>query len=292
MKRVALFGKYSTDSDLDNVASLITELSRNGVELFLENRFFDHLKRTTVLEGKEYPTFSSSEDLKVGFDLFLSLGGDGTLLKAATYVADNGLPILGINTGRLGFLASFEHKYFVENLKRVISGEYVISERSLIQLVHSNDLEHSFALNEIAISRKETTSMISVKAYLGDEFLNTFWADGLIVSTPTGSTGYSLSCGGPIVSPDNACFVITPIAPHNLNVRPIVVSDTHKIRLIVESRAKEYYISLDSRLASFPMETKVELELAPFKINLVQYDQEAYFETLRQKLLWGRDSRS
>ena len=202
-----------------------------------------------------------------------------------------GIPVVGVNTGRLGFLASFTKEEVFDNIDKVLNKQLIITQRSVIK-VNGVNIDFPYALNDVTISRKETTSMITVNSYINDEFLNVFWGDGLIISTPTGSTAYSLSCGGPIISPENDNFAITPIAPHNLNVRPLILKDDVKIRLKVESRVPQYSLSLDSRLYHIDTLEEISLEKAPFTLSLVQPDDISFFETIRQKLLWGNDKRN
>ena len=242
----------------------------------------------------EVETYTSYENLDKSVKFLFSFGGDGTILSATTIVRDSMIPIIGVNTGRLGFLATINKSVLLEQLNSFFNGEYNIIPRSLLTVKRSDgvEIENNFAINEVTVVRRETTSMITVDTYLDYEFLNSFWSDGLIVSTPTGSTGYSLSCGGPIVHPSNQNFVITPVAPHNLNVRPLVVSENAKIGLKIRSRANEYFLSLDSR--NFPLSTDVELiiEKADFKILIVEAIDATYFTTLREKMLWGSDKRN
>jgi NAD+ kinase len=246
--------------------------------------------------AKEYKTFSSHTELNNTFDMLLSIGGDGTILRAATLVRDSGIPILGVNAGRLGFLASVQKENIENFLQFVIEKKYTISPRSLLSLQCIPENEElkdlNFAMNEISVSRKDTTSMITIDTSLNDEHLNSYWADGLIIATPTGSTGYSLSCGGPILTPDVASFVITPIAPHNLNARPLVIPDTKEIKLKVTGREEFYLISLDSRIASVRNESVLIIKKTPFKINMVEIPDETFLKTLRNKLLWGEDKRN
>lgn len=246
--------------------------------------------------AKEYQTFSSYTELNNSFDMLISIGGDGTILRAATLVRDSGIPILGVNAGRLGFLASVQKENIEDFLQFVIEKKYTISPRSLLSLQcipENEDIkEINFAMNEISVSRKDTTSMITIETSLNDEYLNSYWADGLIIATPTGSTGYSLSCGGPILTPDVDSFVLTPIAPHNLNARPLVIPDTTEIRLRVSGREDFYLISLDSRIASVRNESVLIVKKTPFKINMVEITEETFLKTLRNKLLWGEDKRN
>jgi NAD+ kinase len=234
--------------------------------------------------------------LNNSFDLMFTLGGDGTILRAVTYIRDLGIPILGINTGRLGFLATINKKTIKESVELILKGAYSVQERTLLSVRTSPNTkefsELNFALNEVTIARKNTTAMIGVTTNLNNEYLTNYWADGLIIATPTGSTGYSLSCNGPVVSPDSKSLVITPIAPHNLNARSMVISDENSIRLEVDSREKEFLISLDSRIASVAENTEVFIEKAPFTIKSIIPNNQSFLETLRSKLLWGEDTRN
>ena len=222
MKKVAVFGQtYTVNADKE-IKILLKSLEEHKVVIFLEKNFYDILNEHNHLV-KKYPTFTSFEDLNSSFDMFFSLGGDGTMLRAVTYVRDLDIPILGINTGRLGFLANVKKSEIIESINLLVAGEYRIQERTLLSIQTKPEVEEfkelSFALNEITIARKNTTSMIGVETYLNGEYLTNYWSDGLIIATPTGSTGYSLSCNGPVISPNSENFVITPIAPHNLNAR-------------------------------------------------------------------------
>jgi NAD+ kinase len=245
---------------------------------------------------KEYNTFSSHTELDQSFDMLVSIGGDGTILRAATLVRDSGVPILGINAGRLGFLATVQKENIHDFLQIVIDKKYTLSKRTLLSLSCDppNEALHdiNFAMNEVSVSRKDTTSMITIETYLNGEILNSYWADGLIISTPTGSTGYSLSCGGPILTPDVKSLVITPIAPHNLNARPLVIPDETEIRLKVSGREENYLVSLDSRITSVGNESILTIKKTPFQINMVEIPNETFLKTLRTKLLWGEDKRN
>jgi NAD+ kinase len=225
----------------------------------------------------------------------ITIGGDGTLLRSITFVRDLGIPIIGINTGRLGFLATLNQELLNIELKKILKGEFNVEERSLIEVNIDNNNDFSdfnFALNEVSVGRKNTTSMIEIKTTLNGEYLNTYWADGLIVSTPTGSTGYSLSCGGPIMTPSSQTFSITPIAPHNLNARPLVISDEIKIELSVEGREESHLLSLDSRINSLKNNVKIKIKKANYKIKLASFKNNSFYKTLRSKLLWGEDRRN
>ncbi len=281
---------YTQKRDLDTflyLSRFISELNKRNVTAVLHKDTAEGLQFSKV-----FPIFSNKEDLKdQEIDYFFSFGGDGTILNALIFVQDLGIPVVGVNTGRLGFLASFTKEEVFDNIDKVLNKELIITQRSVIR-VNGVNIDFPYALNDVTISRKETTSMITVNSYINDEFLNVFWGDGLIISTPTGSTAYSLSCGGPIISPENDNFAITPIAPHNLNVRPLILKDDVKIRLKVESRVPQYSLSLDSRLYHIDTLEEISLEKATFTLSLVQPDDISFFETIRQKLLWGNDKRN
>ncbi|NAS29366.1 NAD kinase [Flavobacteriaceae bacterium R38] len=285
---------YQSGSEV-YIKTLLEELNKYQVEIFIEENFLLELKASVELQ-KEYGTFASYEELDSSFDLFFSIGGDGTILRTILYVRSLGIPILGINTGRLGFLATIQKEGIREAIANIINKEYHVVERSLLQVsTHPRTEELSelnFALNEIAVSRKNTTSMITVETYLNDEYLTSYWADGLIVSTPTGSTGYSLSCGGPVITPNTSSLALTPIAPHNLNARPLVIPDDTIIKLKISGRENKYLISLDSRIASVDNQTELTIKKAPFTIRMVELKSESFLKTLRKKLLWGEDKRN
>ena len=224
------------------------------------------------------------------------MGGDGTILRAISYIRDLNIPILGINTGRLGFLATIQKNAIQESIELLISKKYDIQERTLLSIKTSPKIENinefPFALNEITIARENTTSMIGVKTFLNKEYLTNYWSDGLIIATPTGSTGYSLSCNGPVLSPNSKNFVVSPIAPHNLSARPMVIPDDTFIELEVESREKSFLISLDSKITSVPRDTKISIKKSHFTIKSVIPQNQSFFTTLRTKLLWGEDTRN
>ena len=244
--------------------------------------------------SKIFETFSNKQDLiDREIDLFFTFGGDGTIVNSLTFIEDLEIPVVGVNTGRLGFLASFTKEEAFKELDSILKGDVKTSRRSVIEVISpKSDEFFPYALNDVTISRKETTSMVTVDSYINNEFLNVFWGDGVIVSTPTGSTAYSLSCGGPIISPNNENFVITPIAPHNLNVRPLVVNDKVEIKFKVESRVPQYSLSLDSRLIHIETDKEIVIKKASFQLLLVQPNDLSFYETIRQKLLWGRDKRN
>lgn len=262
--------------------------------MVIEEKFLEILYKEEIV-GKKYNTFASHKDLDSSIDILISIGGDGTILRAATYVRDSGIPILGVNAGRLGFLAKVQKENIEIFLQIVLEKKYTISERVLLSMESippNKDIEINFAMNEITVSRKDTTSMITIETSLNGEYLNSYWADGLIISTPTGSTGYSLSCGGPILTPDVKGLVITPIAPHNLTARPLVIPDDTEIKLKVSGREEQYLVSLDSRINSINNNSELTIRKTPFKINMVEIPEETFLTTLRNKLLWGEDKRN
>ena len=293
--KVAIYGQYYQNSTEPIIRDIFVFFNENQVEMVIEEAFLKLLYEKQIVK-KEYKTFQSHKELDRCFDIMISIGGDGTILRAATLVRDSGIPILGINAGRLGFLAMVQKEEIAEFLQLIIEKKYTISERNLISLTGTPEIPEisdiNFAMNEISVSRKDTTSMITIETYLNDEFLNSYWADGLIISTPTGSTGYSLSCGGPILTPNVSSLVITPIAPHNLNARPLVIPDDTIIRLKITGREEHYLVSLDSRIASVKNESVLTIQKTPFKIKMVEIHEETFLKTLRNKLLWGEDKRN
>lgn len=293
--KVAIFGQYYLVSTEPIIKDIFVFFNNNNVEMAIESDFLNMLYEKKIIE-KEYKTFSSHDVLDATFDMLISIGGDGTMLRAVTLVRNSGIPILGINAGRLGFLATVQKENIAAFMQIVIDKKYKISKRTLLSITCSPENlaieELNFALNEISVSRKDTTSMITIDTYLNDEFLNSYWADGLIIATPTGTTGYSLSCGGPILTPDVKSVVITPIAPHNLNARPLVVPDTTEIRLKVSGREDQYLVSLDSRITSVKNDSILIIKKTNFEINMVEIPEETFFKTLRTKLLWGEDRRN
>ena len=293
--KVAIYGQYYQNSTEPIINDIFVFFNKNNVEMIIESNFLIMLNERNIVENK-YKTFTSHTELDSSFDMLISIGGDGTILRAATLVRDSGVPILGINAGRLGFLATVQKENIATFLQLVLDKKYTISKRTLLSLSCSSPNksieEMNFAMNEITVSRKDTTSMITIDTYLNGEYLNSYWADGLIISTPTGSTGYSLSCGGPILTPDVKSLVITPLAPHNLNVRPLVVPDQTEIRLKVTGREANYLVSLDSRVTSVKNESTLTLKKTPFEINMVEIQGETFLKTLRNKLLWGEDKRN
>ncbi|MDD2985119.1 NAD kinase [Flavobacterium sp.] len=293
--KIAIFGQYYQNDTRPIIKDILVFFKKNAVDLVIEQSFLSILYQENILK-KEYQTFSSHQDLDASFDLLISIGGDGTILRAVTYVRDSGIPIIGINAGRLGFLAKVKKEKIELFLQLILDRNYTVSCRSLVSIESSPKNEAiediNFALNEIVVSRKDTTSMITVETHLDGEYLTSYWADGLIISTPTGSTGYSLSCGGPVLTPTVKSLVITPIAPHNLNARPLVIPDGTEIKLRVISREPHYLVSLDSRIATMNNNTVLTIKKTPFTINMVEIQDETFISTLRTKLLWGMDQRN
>lgn len=293
--KIAIYGQYYQNDTRPIIRDIFVFFNANNVELVIEANFLEILYKEEILK-KEYKTFTNHTELDNSFDILLSIGGDGTILRAVTFVRDSGIPILGINAGRLGFLATVPKDNIREFLQLVLEKKYSISPRTLISVESSSEnreiQEINFALNEITVSRKDTTSMITIETALNGEYLNSYWADGLIISTPTGSTGYSLSCGGPVLTPDVKSLVITPIAPHNLTARPLVIKDETVIELKITGRENQYLVSLDSRITSVDNETILTIKKTDFQINMVDIHDETFLKTLRKKLLWGEDKRN
>ena len=290
---IAIFGSPYPEHFSKYIQHLIKKLEAEHINLIVEEDFSIFLKNN-IRFNKEISTFNSYESLKNKADFLFSIGGDGTLLKAVTYVRETDVPILGINTGRLGFISSISADQIDDAITDILKGNYTINERTLLELSTDKKLfkDKNFELNEVAVSKKDTSSMIRIDAFVDDEFLNTYWADGLVVSTPTGSTGYSLSCGGPIIMPGTNNIIITPNAPHNLNVRPIVIDDNSIIKLKVEDRDQLALVSLDSRSRAFDAETELIIKKANFKTKLVQPQNNSFTTTIMHKLMWGLDKRS
>lgn len=289
--RVGIHGRdFQTKSRF--IEKLLEQLRQHNVEVWLSSKFLKQVKSSAVDQIK-YKTFEHGDNLR-GLDFFLSLGGDGTLLETVTYIGNTEVPILGINTGRLGFLATTSREEAPEALKAMLKGKFKTESRSLLRLISSPKLfgDTNFALNDLTIMKKDTSSMITVHVHVDGELLNSYWADGIIVSTPTGSTGYSLSCGGPLVYPRSESFIITPVSPHNLGTRPIIISDSSEITLQIEGRSKKYLVSLDSRFETIDDSVKLKIKKEKFKVKLVMLPGHNYFKTLKQKLNWGVDIRN
>jgi NAD+ kinase len=293
--KVGIYGQFYHKNSGIYIEELLNVLEEENIEVAIEENFLQLIDDNNEIK-KDFGHFETFRKLNDSYDIFISVGGDGTILQSINFIQDRDIPILGINTGRLGFLATVNKEDIRSTISSLLSNDYKISERSLL-CIHTSppaeDLkENNFALNEIAVSRKNTTSMITVDTWLDDEYLTAYWADGLMVSTPTGSTGYSLSCGGPVVTPATKALVITPIAPHNLNARPLVIKDSTKITLKVSGRADDYLVSMDSRIATLKNNTQVTIKKATFKLKMVEFTEDTFLKTLRKKLMWGEDKRN
>lgn len=290
MSKVAIHGHQITENSIDSVRTFLERLKKENKEIYVSSILKD---KNQILSFEEFPEYQPRQDME-SFEFIASLGGDGTLLETITHVGKSELPIMGINTGRLGFLATISKDNLHEALDLYFQDEYDFDVRTLLQF-HSDDqlfAGKNFALNEFSIIRKDTSSMIVVKCYLDGEYLNTYWADGLMVATPTGSTGYSLSCGGPIIMPHTKNFIITPVSPHNLNVRPLIISEDSKLTFKIESRNQSFLVSLDSRSESIDHSKTLSVSKADFSAKLIRIKGISFLDTLRTKLSWGFDKRN
>ena len=291
--RIAIYSRGLENIQLHDLELLIQELEKYGAEPVFFQDFFNLFYSAIKIPCK-YSTFTTSEDLDLSIDCLISLGGDGTLLDTVTLVKDSGIPVLCINFGRLGFLASIGKEEIHSALNALVNRKYVLDKRTLLHLDADMPLfdDMPYALNEFTLHKKDTSPMIKIHTYLNGEFLNTYWADGLIVATPTGSTGYSLSCNGPVVFPDSASFVITPVAPHNLNIRPIIVPDNTIVSFEIEGRTDGFLCTLDSRREIVSKEIQLAVKKETFGINLIRLNENNFLQTLRNKLSWGLDKRN
>ncbi len=290
---IALYARPVKDNHADYVKTLSTRLNKENITLVIHSTFFAYLKKEFGF-NLEMPTFTSYEDLKkIKPDYLISLGGDGTMLETVDLVRETGIPVLGVNTGRLGFLASVYKEDFTEAIDKLINKKFTLDVRALLQLQSPKNLfELNVALNECTLVKKDTSTMMTIDVTINGVFMNSYWADGLIIATPTGSTAYSLSCGGPLLVPTSESFILTPIAPHNLNVRPVVICSSSEISIKVRGRDKQNLISLDSRLATLQTEEEVLLKKAPYNFNMINLEGQHFFNTLRHKLMWGLDKRN
>ena len=289
---IAIYSAFLSPTSINYIKTVVEYLNRNNHQFILINS----LKKYLDKEGKQYSYFKDDQILDKKINFLFSIGGDGTLLRSISVIRNTKIPILGINAGRLGFLTSIKKDTLEEELDLFFEGKYTNIERSLLEVSTKNPIsalqDFKYALNEVSINRKNTTSLLSIDAKLDDQFLTTYWADGLIIATPTGSTGYSLSSGGPIVSPSSECLVVNPIAPHNINMRPLIVPDQTIFEISVKGRGKNYLLSLDSRILTIENGNDVFIKKAKFKVITVQLEGTFFFNTLREKLFWGHDSRN
>jgi NAD+ kinase len=291
--RIAIYSRGLEADQQNGLKLLLSELALYKIEPVIFQDFFNQFY-SIINFGDKYSTFNCSEDLVEDIDCIISLGGDGTLLDTVTLVRDTGIPVLGINYGRLGFLASIGKDELHTAVEALVKRTYMLDKRTLLHLDANMPLfdKVPYALNEITIHKKDTSPMIKIHTYLNGEFLNTYWADGLIVATPTGSTGYSLSCNGPVIFPESASFVITPVSPHNLNIRPIIVPDNNIISFEIEGRTDGFLCTLDSRREIVDKDVQLAVKKEAFGINLIRLNENNFLQTLRNKLSWGLDKRN
>ena len=284
--KFAIYTKLDPQENNDHIFSVLKSLQKHNIDFDIDGDSFDQL-----LNGLNSKTnFNRIKKLTKEYDYVVSIGGDGTILRSADEIGKLSIPIIGLNKGRLGFLANSPVEVFDSLIDKIQASKFKISERSIIQVEFEGNIKS--ALNEISVSRKNTTSLITIDTKLDNQYLNTYWADGLIISTPTGSTGYSLSCGGPIIMPDSKNFVLTPIAPHNLNARPLVISDEKKIEISINGRESEYFVSADSKIFSVSIDSKLNISKAPHVLKMIEFEDDSYINTLREKLMWGKDRRT
>jgi len=291
--KIAIFGKKFEKHFNEYIYKVFKKLNFFDVEIFVYSPFYDWLVDVVKFKPQVSGFFESYTELNKSFDFVISIGGDGTFLETITFVRNSGIPIIGINSGRLGFLANISKDEISHSLGMIFDGLYEFEERSLIKISSKEELfgDFNYALNEVTIHKHDSSSMIKIHVYLNNEFLNSYWGDGLIISTPTGSTAYSLSVGGPIVVPDSSTFIITPIAPHHLTVRPLVISDKAELKLKIEGRSLTYMASLDQRSCSVDLETEILIKKSEFNIRMIKFKDQSFFTTLRNKLMWGFDKR-
>ena len=288
---IALFGKSFAPENADYLRQIMLGLAENQAEIIVHKPFAD-IVGAYVPEGVKYGVFHSHADLRA--DLLFSIGGDGTILDVVPLVLDSGMPVVGINMGRLGFLSSISKNEIEKAVSGVFSGDYVVEQRSLLELVSPDNVfgDMRYALNELTVIRNPEHSLLAIKVFVDDVYLNTYWGDGILLATPTGSTAYSLSAGGPIIAPNSKSFVVTPIAAHNLTVRPIIIPDDSEIRIQVEGREKKFVFSMDSRTCALDTSVELKVRKANFCLNLVRMQGEDFFGTIRNKLMWGKDNRN
>lgn len=295
--RFALFGNEFQSKKSTSVQLVLQRLKQHNAEIYVDKPYYDYL---TMGLGMDVRADGLFEGYNVDADYAVSVGGDGTFLKTANRVLSKHIPVLGVNTGRLGFLAEVLPSEFEQALNEIYSGECTFEEHTVIQMDTQPETELSetqsiddspYALNDIAILKRDSVSMITIRAFINGDFLMTYQADGLIVSTPTGSTAYNLSNGGPIIVPQSGSLCITPVAPHSLNVRPIVINDTSVVQLVVESRSHNFLVAIDGRSERFDEGTPIIIRKAPYTVRVVKLQSKRYFSILREKLMWGADQR-
>lgn len=290
--KIAIYARSTNDNHKNYLEEIYNCVKNEGVELIVYKPYYNFLRNNFNLHI-EPKTFSTSEELVASADYVISLGGDGTMLETLEFVRKSGIPVMGVNTGRLGFLATVAKEDLKKFIALLIKEKFTLDKRELIEISGCNGCfnDVNYAINEFTLHKKDSGAMINIDTFVDGVFLNSYFADGLIVSTPTGSTAYSLSCGGPIMVPDSENFIITPIAPHNLNVRPIVISNNKKLTFKVSGRSEFFNLSLDSRSAQISSNIEIEIKKADFRFNLINFEGQHFFTTLRNKLLWGIDRR-
>lgn len=291
LRRVAIYSKDNNNKTRDGVSMLVREFCSRGIKMQVHQRSEDQV---LCPKGELIEHFSDFNALSEKPDLILSVGGDGTFLETVVKVKDLGIPIAGVNTGRMGFLANIPTEEIGKSIEMICQGDYEIVERSFLEIIRPEGLfqgNSSSALNEITI-QKADLSMITIHVYVNEIYLNTYWSDGLIISTATGSTAYNLSVGGPILSPEDESIIISPISPHNLTIRPIVISGESKLRLVIEGRSKEYMTTCDFRSKKVPFSEEIRIAKAPVKLKTVTLTGRDFYSTLRNKLMWGADRRN
>ena len=294
--KIAIFSAYANFETINTIKEIIDFCEKLNHEIIIIKSFKKKLEKKLEKKLINYKWFEKNEIINSKLDFLFSVGGDGTLLRSITIVKNTEIPVLGINTGHLGFLTSLQKEYLKKGLKLFFDKKYRLINRSLLNVKTKNKIdslnEFNFALNEVSINRKDTTSMLSIETSINDQSLTTYWADGLIISTPTGSTGYSLSSGGPILSPNTKTFVLNPIAPHNINVRPLIISDSSKIKISVKGKGENFLLSLDSRIFTVKNGNDIFLKKTDFNVKTVELDGDFFFKKLREKLFWGKDQRN
>lgn len=292
--KIAIYGLTINPDFFEDVSRLFDLLKEKQIESFIYRPFLEYLQQDCGIHPEVLGLFEKGDDLPDDVSYLFSLGGDGTLLKSFIAAKNGSIPLVGINSGRLGFLSDISHDEIEKALDNIIEGNIIIDERTVLELeiVTNNQSKFQYALNEITVTKLDSSSMINIHTYINNEFLNTYWADGLIVATPTGSTAYSLSVGGPILTPDSENFVVSPIAPHNLTVRPLVVPDHYSIALQVEGRGFHFLTSVDSKSEAIYFSVLLKIRKAPFKVKTIRLKDHSFFSTLRNKLMWGVDKRN
>lgn len=293
--KVAIYGKSFSPDFNDSIKFLFDKLFKNKSEIYIYKPYFDYiLKNIPDIKMDIAGFYTGYTEINGNMNFMLSIGGDGTFLEAVTFIRNSGIPIVGLNSGRLGFLANISKENLGKAITDIFEDNYQIEKRKLIQVSSELDLfdNYHYALNEFTIHKKDSSSMITIQAFINNEHLNTYWVDGLIVATPTGSTAYSMSAGGPIVTPDSENFIISPLAPHNLSVRPVVIPDKYELKVRVEGRNINYLVSLDHRNEVIDRSIDFCIKSADFYINSIRLPFNDFFTTLRTKLMWGIDKRN